>query len=186
VFGQIRESVPSVFRDFAGGISASIRASIRWWRSEETQDALRYAIVDFVESWDRVVRKAKKPTREGVMRFMGNQVLINTVAWTAGVTAAGLVKNFFEVRSFRNLWGLTAPGSRSLVSADDYELIVNVASYSAGLIMLIMARYLILRLIAEFHALRRERASLIGPRNGARPGAQQNYGEYADRARPHQ
>jgi hypothetical protein len=72
------------------------------------------------------------------------------------------------------------------VSADDYELIMNVASYSAGLIMLIMARYLILRLIAEFHALRRERASLIGPRNGARPGAQQNYGEYADRARPHQ
>jgi hypothetical protein len=158
VLGQIRESVPSVFREITRGISVSIRALIRWWRCEETQDALRFAILDFVESWERVVRKTERPTREGVLRFLGNQVLINTVAWTAGVAAAGFVKNFFEVRGFRNLWGLTAPGSRSLVSADDYALIVNVASYSAGLIMLILARYLILRVVAEFHALRRERA----------------------------
>jgi hypothetical protein len=70
------------------------------------------------------------------------------------------------------------------VSADDYELIVNVASYSAGLIMLILARYLILRLIAEFHGLRRERASLIGPGKDGRPGDPQNFGEYADPPRP--
>ena len=44
-----------------------------------------------------------------------------------------------------------------IVSAADYELIVRATSYSAGLVTLILMRQLVLRLFAEFHALRRER-----------------------------
>jgi hypothetical protein len=53
---------------------------------------------DFFESWRRVARKTRMPTREGVAAFFGNQVLVNAVAWTAGLIAAGLVRSFFEVK----------------------------------------------------------------------------------------
>lgn len=112
--------------------------------------------VDVGESFARVVRKTQMPSREGVLGFFGNQVLVNAVAWTAGVLAATLVRNFFEVKGFRNLWGLVS--SRNVVSADDYRLIVTLASYSAGLSMLILMRHLVLRLVAEFRSLRVERA----------------------------
>lgn len=134
------------------------RATIRWWRSDSTQAALRQTIHDAFESWGRVVRKTRVPTRHGVLEFFGNQVLIGAIAWTAALIAGSLVRNFLEVRNFRNLWGLTASGSRTLVSAGDYERIVTLTSYSAGLVMLILVRHLILRLIAEFRALRQERA----------------------------
>ena len=71
--------------------------------------------------------------------------------------AAGLAKNFFEVRGFRNLWGVAASKSRTLVSADDYHLIVTLTSYTVGFIMLILVRHLILRLVGEFRSLRLER-----------------------------
>lgn len=97
------------------------------------------------------------PTREGVAAFFAHQVLANAVAWTAGVTTVALVKHFFEVKGLRNLWGLTASSRRTLVSGDDYEMIMILASYSAGLIMLILMRHLVLRLITEFRSLRLER-----------------------------
>jgi hypothetical protein len=97
------------------------------------------------------------PTWNGILEFFGKQVFINALAWTAGLMAAGLVKSFFEARGIRNFWGLTASSSRTLVSADDYQMIMTLTSYSAGLIMLIVSRHLVLRLIAEFRALRLER-----------------------------
>lgn len=146
---------------------------VRRWRRDAIERAIRQAIADFFESWVRVARKTHLPTRRGILEFFGNQVLVNAVAWTAAVTAAGLVKNFFEVRGFRNLWGLMAPRSRTLVSPDDYQVIMTLAGYSAGLIMLILVRYLVLRLISEFHSLRLERvqgegARVVGsPRSGS-------------------
>lgn len=159
---QSAESVPVAVRGRVLGISDGTRAPIRWWRSGAIQCATRRAIADFFESCARVVRKTHVPTRKGVLAFFGNQVLINAVAWTAGVIAAGFVKNFFEVKGFRNLWGLTASRSRTLVSADDYHLIMTLTSYAAGLIMLILVRHLILRLITEYHSLRLERAQCDG------------------------
>jgi hypothetical protein len=105
-----------------------------------------------------VVRKTRLPSPQHVLSFFGDQLLANAVAWTAGAMAAGLVGSFFEARSLRNLWGLAAwGGHRTLVSADAYRMIVTLTSYTAGLIMLISMRHLVLRLVTEFRALRLER-----------------------------
>ena len=157
--GNPRHSVPAVLGDLAQRAYATLDESWRGLRGRKARHAFRLTIEDILESGARVVRKLEWPTQEGVWKFLGNQLLVNTVAWSAGLIAAGLVKNFFEVRGFANLWGLAPQKGRSLVSAADYELIVNVASYSSGLFMLILVRYLILRLITEFHAVRRERES---------------------------
>jgi hypothetical protein len=116
------------------------------------------ALADIFESGTRVVRKARMPTRRGVLEFLGNQVLVSTVAWTAGLMAGRLVHSFFEVRSFRNLWGLASANGRALVSPDDYRAITALTSFFAGLVMLIVVRHFLLRLITEFRALRLERA----------------------------
>jgi hypothetical protein len=113
----------------------------------------------------RVVRGIRPPSSRGILQFLGDQALVNGVAWTAGVMAVGLVKRFFEVKGLRNLWGLMASGSRTPVSAEDYQLIMTLTSYTAGLVMLIVARQLVLRLVAEFHALRSERAQGDGPKH---------------------
>lgn len=154
----------------AGSVAAALRhafhRALRWWHSEPVRSARRQAVADFFESWARVVRKTRMPTRQGVLGFLGNQVMINTVAWTAGLLAAGFVANFFEVRGFENLWGLTASRDRTLVSADDYRAIMRLTSYGAGLVMLITVRHLILRVVTEFHALRSERAEAAATDDG--------------------
>jgi len=154
---QPAESLPLAARSCARDVSVRVRAASRWWRSGATQRAIRQAISDLFESCGRIARKTHMPTQKGMLGFFGNQVLINTVAWTAGVMAASLVENFFEARGFRNLWGLTASGNRTLVSVDDYRVIITLASYSAGLVMLILMRHFILRLLTEFRSLRLER-----------------------------
>lgn len=118
---------------------------------------MQRAVSDLLESCGRVARKARLPTRSGFLGFFGDQVLVNGMGWTAGVLAAELVRRFFDVRGFRNLWGLAAHG-RTLVSADEYQLITTLVSYSAGLVMLILVRHLVLRWITEFYGLRFERA----------------------------
>jgi hypothetical protein len=155
---QFAKSAPFAARAAGHGPSAANRTPIRSSRRDTIHRASRQAIGDVFESSARVARKVHMPTRKGILGFFGNQVLINAVAWTAGVMAAGLVKSFFEVRGLRNLWGLFAPRGRTLVSADDYQMIMTLMSYSAGLMMLILVRHLILRLISEFRSLRLERA----------------------------
>jgi hypothetical protein len=104
-----------------------------------------------------VARKTRLPSHQAVLDFFGGQLLANAVAWIAGVMAAHLVGSFFEARSIRNLWGLVASGDRNVVSADDYRLLMTLTSYTAGLVILILVRHLVLRLAAEFRDLRVER-----------------------------
>ena len=152
-----RPSVPAILGDLVQRVYSTLDESWRGRPGKLARRAFRQTISDILESGARVVLKTEWPTREGVLKFLGNQVLVSTIAWSAGLVAVRLVKNFFEVRGFANLWGLAPHRGRSLVSAADYELIVNVASYSSGLLILILVRYLILRLVAEFHALQKER-----------------------------
>jgi len=132
------------------------RVPSRRWRSEATPRATGPVLPDLVASCTRLVRKTRLPSPQGVLAFFGDQLLANAAAWTAGVMAAGLVETCFEARSIRNLWGLAAWGGRTLVSADDYRMIITLTSYTAGLIMLISMRHLVLRLVAEFRDLRVE------------------------------
>lgn len=121
---------------------------------------------DLAEAVARVARKTHWPTWPGIAGYLGHQALANTLAWTAGVVTAELTKRYFEVRGLRNAWGLFASRHRTLVSADDYELILTVASYTAGLVMLMVVRHLVLRVITEFHGLRSERRRGAAPRRG--------------------
>jgi hypothetical protein len=133
------------------------RAAVGWSQNAGNRIALRQATADAFEGAARVVRSTRLPTRKGAVGFFTYQLLINSVAWTAGLIAAGLVTSFFEVRGLRNLWGLTASGSRTVVSADDYQLIMTLTSFCAGLLMMIFVRHFILRWIAEIRSLHQER-----------------------------
>lgn len=137
---------------------------------------LAQAVSDGFESWARVARDTHLPTRRGLLAFFGNEVLVNAVAGTSALVAGALARRFFEIRGFRNLWGLAA--SKTAVNADDYQTVLVAMSYAAGLLMLILVRQLILRVAREFHTLRRERA-----RDGAAAGAPAARGR-RDRADP--
>ena len=141
----------------APGVSGAIQVPSRSWRSAATGLAIGQVFSDLVASGARVLRKTRLPSPQGLLAFFGNQLLANAVAWTAGVMAAGLVETFVEARSIRNLWGLAAWGGRTLVSADDYRTIMTLTSYTAGLVMMILMRHLVLRLVTEFRGLRLER-----------------------------
>jgi hypothetical protein len=152
------ENLCSSVHGVASGVSDATREPSRCWRHDATQHAIRQILLDLVESGARVASATRMPSRKGFLDFFGSQILGNTVGWTAGVMAAGLVETFFEARSIRNLWGLAAWGGRSVVSADDYRVIMTLTSYTAGLIMLILMRHLVLRLATEFRDVRGERS----------------------------
>jgi len=119
--------------------------------------ALQQATADAVEGAARVVRATRIPTRKTILDFLTHQVLVNSVAWTAGLIAAGVVTSLYEVRGLRNLWGVAASGSRTLVSGEDYHSIMTVTSFSAGLMMMIFVRHFLLRWIDELRSVRLER-----------------------------
>ena len=77
---------------------------------------------------------------------------------------------FFEVKGFRNLWGLAASGGRTVVTAGDYEVITMLTRYSAGLLVLLLARHLVLHWIDEYHALQVERGSVASGRDESEAG----------------
>jgi hypothetical protein len=138
-------------------VAGPSREAARWGQRAGTQNALRQAAEDALEGAARVVRSTRLPTRKGMLGFFTYQLLTNSVAWTAGLIAASLVTRFFEVRGLRNLWGLTASGSRALVSAEDYQLIMTLTSFCAGLLMMMIVRHFILRWIDETRSLQVER-----------------------------
>ena len=151
------ENLCSSVHGVASGVSDATPEPSRGWRHEATQHAIRQVLLDLVESCARVASATRMPSRKGFLDFFGSQLLGNAVGWTAGVMAASLVETFFEARSMRNLWGLAAWGRRTVVSADDYRVIMTLTSYTAGLIMLILMRHLVLRLATEFRDVRGER-----------------------------
>lgn len=157
VYRRSPESLCSSVHGVASGVSDATREPSRCRRHDATQHAIRQVLLDLVESCARVASATRMPSRRRFLDFFGSQLLGNTVGWTAGVMAAGLVETFFEARSIRNLWGLAAWGGRTVVSADDYRLIMTLTSYTAGLIMLILMRHLVLRLATEFRDVRGER-----------------------------
>jgi hypothetical protein len=151
------ESLYSRARGGATGVLGALQVPSRGWRADTIWRTTGHLLPDLVSSCARVVRKTRLPSREGALAFIGNQLGANVVAWTAGVMSARLVETFFEQRGMRNLWGLAAWGDRTLVSADDYRVIMTLTSYTTGLVMLILMRHLVLRWVSEFRDLRLER-----------------------------
>jgi hypothetical protein len=126
-------------------------------RSVAAHPAVRTGCGDACEAAARLLRSMRLPTRKELLDFLGHQALVNAVAWCAGMAAAGLVTHFFEERGLRNLWGLIPSGHRALVSSEEYRLILSLASFCAGLSMMVFVRHVLLRWIAEVRAIRLER-----------------------------
>ncbi len=144
--------------------AAELRAGVGDLRS-----ALRQAMADVFEGAARVVRTTRRPTRKGILHFLSHQLLINAVAWTAGLASAGLVTSFFERKGIRNLWGLAGSESRMIVSTDDYRLIMMLTSFLVGLSMMMFVRHFALRWVEEIRCVRVERMQGPSPSPDPRP-----------------
>lgn len=113
-------------------------------------------IKDLGTAFGRSLTSAR-PDARAVTGFFGEEVFASTVGWTAGTVSVWLVDQFFVVRSWRNLWGLTAT-KRTALPSDTYQLMVDGLGYVVGLMVLIGVRQFVVGTIAHYRALRRERA----------------------------
>lgn len=129
--------------------------------SARTRELRRFG-EDLVESVVRVTRGFRVPTRTDLVKFAGNQLLVNAVAWTAAILSTTLVQRFFEEKSLRNLWGLLPPNDRSLLDPADFETLTIATSYAVGLLILVFVRHLVLRILTELRLVRRARAETEG------------------------
>lgn len=153
-------------------LDAAWGACQRWWqwaRSEEARDAARALVADVAEGGLRVIGSIRLPTREGLVEFFTHQILVNVAGWMAGLVTAHVVTRLFEVRGFRNLWGLAGSGDRTLVSADDYRLIMTITGFTIGLLTMLFVRHFLMRWISETRTLRAERGGLARSEQQDRP-----------------
>ncbi len=140
-----------------------------WARSDEARRASRVLASDVAEGGWRVLRSIRRPTREHLLEFFTHQVLVNVVGWMAGLVTAHLVTRFFEVRGFKNLWGLAGSDGRTLVSADDHRLIMTITGFTIGLLTMLFVRHFLMRWISETRTLRAERGGLARSEQQDRP-----------------
>lgn len=126
-------------------------------RTGELAHELRIFGADLIESIVRVGRGFRIPTRSDLVRFAGNQLLVNAVAWTAAIVSTRLVQRFFEEKSLGNLWGLLPPSDRSLLDPSEFATLMLVTSYAVGLFILVFVRHLVLRILTELREVRRLR-----------------------------
>lgn len=75
----------------------------------------------------------KKQKGKKILNYLYNQLTGNFVGFLIGVSATGLVSQFFETRSIRNLWGLTA--KKTLVSKRTFEGLEWIISIVIGFLV---------------------------------------------------
>lgn len=97
-----------------------------------------------------------RPTSRTVSGFFGEELLASAVGWTAGSFSVWLVDQWFVVKSWRNLWGLTAT-RRTAVSADEYSLLGDIVGYTVGLAVLILVRQIIIGTLRHYQLVRQAR-----------------------------
>jgi hypothetical protein len=166
----VANRLSAVVQETAGAVE-------RWARNDFLRPALLQALEDGCEGAVRLTRSIRLPTQKEISDFLSRQALVNCVAWVSGMAAAGLVTWFFEVRGLRNLWGLLPAGGRTLVTAEDFQLILSLTSFCAGMSMMVFVRHILFRWLTEVRLVRRERverlpglsgmpATTVGPDDG--------------------
>lgn len=105
---------------------------------------------------------ASRPDARSVGGFFGEEVLASGTGWTAGWFSAWFVSQFFVVRSWKNLWGVTAT-RRTALASDDYDLLAEVVAYTVGLVVLIVVRQIVIGTFQQLRAVRRERTESGAP-----------------------
>ena len=74
----------------------------------------------------------QKITLKSISQYLYQQLTGNFIGFLIGVSATGLVSQFFETRSFKNLWGLTA--KKTIVDKDTFHLLEWIISIGIGFI----------------------------------------------------
>jgi hypothetical protein len=113
---------------------------------------------DLALAFRRVVDNTSRPTKQELHAFVRNELVANSVGWTAGLLGVGLVDSFMETRGLTNLWGLLSPRNKAIVSAETYAAVSWFASYATGLFILIVVRHFLLRTLQEYRAVRADKS----------------------------
>jgi hypothetical protein len=70
---------------------------------------------------------------KAVLKYLYNQLTGNFAGFLIGVSATGLVSHFFETRSIKNLWGLTA--KKTIVNKETFHQLEWIISIVFGFIV---------------------------------------------------
>jgi hypothetical protein len=71
--------------------------------------------------------------RKSIFRYLYDQLTGNFAGFLIGMSATGLVSQFFETRGLRNLWGLTA--KKTVVNKETFARIEWIISILIGFIV---------------------------------------------------
>jgi len=71
--------------------------------------------------------------RKTILKYLYDQLTGNFMGFLIGLSATSFVSHFFETRSLRNLWGLTA--KRTVVDKDTFANLEWIASIVIGFIV---------------------------------------------------
>lgn len=74
----------------------------------------------------------KKVNKQSVMKYLYDQLTGNFIGFLIGASATGLVSQFFETRSIKNLWGLSA--KKTVVDKETFSNLEWVISIVVGFI----------------------------------------------------
>lgn len=75
----------------------------------------------------------KKINPKAVYKYLYDQLTGNFIGFLIGSSATGLVSQFFETRSIKNLWGLTA--KKTVVDKDTFHNLEWVISIVIGFVV---------------------------------------------------
>lgn len=74
----------------------------------------------------------KKLSKQSILKYLYNQVTGNFMGFLIGASATGLVSQFFETRSIKNLWGISA--KKTVVDKETFSNLEWVISIIVGFI----------------------------------------------------
>lgn len=111
-------------------------------------------IGDIGSAFGRVLTR-NKPTGEGLVSFVGDEIIGTALGWTAGLISSAIVEAYFVKKGIGNLWGLAA--QRTALSGEAYGWTEWGISYAVGLATVIIVRTAILGTLREYRAIQRER-----------------------------
>jgi hypothetical protein len=68
--------------------------------------------------------------KKTIVKYLYEQLTGNFAGFIVGMSATGLVSNFFETRSFRNLWGIAS--KKTIVDRDTFHALEWIISIVIG------------------------------------------------------
>ncbi len=74
----------------------------------------------------------KNINKKTILKYLYNQLTGNFIGFLIGVSATGLISQFFETRSLKNFWGLTA--KKTIVDKETFHELEWVISIVIGFI----------------------------------------------------